>query len=175
MKSFNEIYRLRERHYNITDIHKTSNFKQLEDKLSQITDIPDMSDKLMDTERQNNWDFVSTKAKDALDLLMQFDKDWEQHLIVSGEEPIGLFMMQHGRLRYLDIEEIALIAFKSNNITLVKDVFEIMEKSRKLYNSITWSVRNDNPIKRAYDKKVKEWGGHIGEWENHTRYRLEKI
>jgi hypothetical protein len=119
------------------------------------------------------------------------------YLIKSEGEPIGLvaFSIEHfhfdkqnianryGLSEELKIEqndpfvnEIYLLAFKPNQITLVKDTFELFKQKLDKYGLVMFTVLNTNPIKKAYDRIKEKLSGHsfIGRNGEVTYYLFSK-
>jgi hypothetical protein len=76
------------------------------------------------------------------------------------------------------ISEVYLVGFKENNFTLVKDMFLIVDNLLKEFDIIMWSVKDDNPIKKAYDrilsrfKNVYRNGSDRYSGDAYTQYAL---
>jgi hypothetical protein len=74
----------------------------------------------------------------------------------------------------LFVTEICLYGWKSNSVTLVKDVFSLLNTMLDKYGVVVWSAGNGIPIKPAYDRKIKEWHGYTQENKRTTSYALVK-
>jgi hypothetical protein len=145
------------------------------DELKHLTS-QDIKDKLEAIKQKPNWHFA-TKAESAWDLieknLGKNRGDYLAYLSISGDVPVGFILFTLDKSVYPQITEIYLVGFKENSVTLVKDVLNLLDDLRLKYD-IHWTVLNENPIKRAYDKKVPQMGGTIEEGRKFTLYTLEK-
>ena len=186
-ESQKEIYQLREQCIELTDmVNPPSYGKRFVNELIEKTNIQDIGKILENIKWKPNWSLICNldSNSNALDVIEEFEA-WGCcglcYLIISENEPVGIigFNLHYKRMfMNMDedpdgIEEIYLLSFKNNNITLVKDVFNLINKLKKQLKLIKWSVKNDNPIKKAYDKMVTRWGGEIIPEGDSTHYLLK--
>ena len=173
MKTFEQIYQLRERYIPIKDLNLEDY-----DNLESV----ELKDKLENIKRKPSWDFLMS-GENALEVLHKFSRyslgGNRSFLILSENNPVGIIDFEikiHALSNKEYVDEIMLLGFKENSITLVKDTFVLMKKMLEEYGLMMWSVDANNPIKKAYDKKVTEWGGEITPRRDGKTifYRLEK-
>jgi len=138
--------------------------------------------KLNNIPSKPNWDHANRGGfTDAYRLVKDAAIDttygFESFLILSNEEddePIGVISFKtsdelNGAMKLiLDenvdweydpiadcIVEAYLVGFKENNFTLVKDMFRLLDQMIEKYEYIGWSVHNNAPVKKIYDKVYK--------------------
>lgn len=185
MRLFESI--LRERYVSL-DIHATNSGAFLEYGDQKIDLVKEKNhpliQKLKSIENKPNWGYANLEDCDnAFEAAEKLGSrgGHESFIILdnNSDDPIGAVKFCVGSCEGLDckaffteeaqdsyiydqmIYEIYLLGFKENNLTLVKDVFKLFDEMRDEYPIIKWSVANENPIRKAYLKKVKEWKGVI--------------
>ena len=129
-------------------------------------------------EKKPEWEHAEIDESDGMEITYEFANDaykgnCRAFLILYEEDPIGLIKFNLDdhvwpdvlkRIDGLDnvyehVAEIILLGFKQNNITLVRDVLSLFDKMIEEYGLVTWSVHNDNPIKKAYDRILPRFEG----------------
>jgi len=183
MKSFNQIYKsnkLSERLIRITP----ENFEELD---KEIEDLPA---KLAMIPSKWEWEeYAQCEGNTALDVVdniteMYDENDENENYLILDDlrNPVGVItcLIQSDidkKRKYIGktVDNISLVAFKPNSITLVKDVMNLVKELRTKYNRVEWTVDNDNPIKRAYDRKIIEWSGTTRDLGDRTKYILKGI
>jgi hypothetical protein len=179
MKSelFDHICKLNENFINFNDLNKET----------LKTVLTPKNIKILRNIKKDKWsDFLEAKGNTAFDYLKKQISDHksagfdiqEAYIIIDNKKlPVGYvnFMVVEFNGKKPFVYEIELAGFIYNSFTLVKDVILLIEEMLIKYEKVTWTVSNDNPIKKAYDKKVKDWGGKITKVNrSNTRYTLIK-
>jgi hypothetical protein len=169
----------------LSDYLNNEEDEQLREKLIDINKISldqlefltteDIQEKLENIKKKPNWHFA-TEAETAWDLIKkQIGKNSKEYLIylsVVNDEPIGFILLTVEQC-ITAISEIYLVGFKENSIVLARDVIDLIKQLRKEMD-VAWTVKNDNPIKKAYDKIIVKWNGHSEEGNKFTRYTLRQ-
>lgn len=168
LKTFEEIYQLREKYIDISRC-------ETEQNLRRLTNINDIDKKLKDIKPNYEWYQVGHYANGLHAVLYTASsEEYLTYLICdNNNNPIGTIAFQiDNNVKYPAINEIILIGFKRNNITLVKDVISLINELKQKYY-IHWTVQNKNPIKRAYDKYIGKLGGNMSEHTCYTKYSIK--
>jgi len=175
--TFKEVYQLKERYIPLgSEINQITRQRDLTDSETGKPLGRDLEHKLMNIEYEPDWEFAAVDASDAY--TMAYDAalgaamyDNPAYLILEGNDPAGIIMFASNdtlpdRASQLlnkntwnknikCITEIFLVGFKKNSITLVKDIFTLMDKMIEDYEYICWTANNDAPCKKMYDRIYK--------------------
>jgi len=145
--------------------------------------------KLSDLNTQKEWHNSGEvgDSDNALRILRKWIREKDKvYLIVSNDEPVGIIECEIGHFvdkniveklrlktnRIEHIQEIGLIGFRPNNITVVKDCFSLIDLLLEKFPIITWSVFRDAPVKKIYDRIIHNYNGIIIDlyYESTVRY-----
>lgn len=174
---FKKIYDHYQRYLSYNEILEES---RLIEKFEDITDDLERNGKVKDSimsqlskiTSKPNWRYVNSlnccgdnaaelidNILDDLDHLTEDSPQFRAFLISDNkDEPLGIifFILKENKT----IQEILLVGFKENNVTLAKDCFELFDRMIHVYSLIEWSVNIENPIKKAYLKFIKKYPYH---------------
>jgi hypothetical protein len=172
MKTFEEIYQLREKYIDVSSCTSTIIRSDIVRKLKKLTGIENIDDKLRNIKPEENWEKLGCyiNGLDAF-LSLVYDPNAKCYLLIDDKkDPTGIIIFEI----YADfISEIYLLGFKKNNVTLVRDVINLICKMKNKYKVIEWSVDNKNPVKKAYDKYISKLGGKSSEDRFYTQYLIK--
>ena len=83
-----------------------------------------------------------------------------QYAIIDKEKVIG-FLCYWVDYASKSVSSFGLYSFDKGNPIIGFDLYKEMNKLRKRFHRIEWKMVGNNPVKKYYDKKCKEWGGTI--------------